>query len=496
MFSKALYKQSCKANMTMWTIITFAVCFMLACVMLISGGGSIGKAKTSIQDAIIVGAIDSNINEMSINYYNIDRTACDEFDQKFYTTEYQTLYTNTLTATGESAKAYMACLGQFNTEYIVVKYGANDTETGKTAYGIIMSTLSNENYHIENAGASDRASHLDNLSRVVVTNLISTSFTSEESIDKMVEALEKYQVDKEKFESFGYTMEKVDDMTNTTILSYQAREEYELSKLNAKLSAGELTTEQYNQEKQKMYENLKADLSNSLLSSLPEEVSSSLEEVGQMDLYSLVVGSIYYKMAGLLLPIIFMIMASTSLIAGQVDSGSMAYVLSTSTKRKQVTFTQAIYLVSSLAVMFVCTTITSLICLAVVKSETITITYGQILLLNLGAFITMFAMSGICFLASCWFDRSKKAMGIGGGLCMFFLVATMLGLFGSHVLPSLIRLNALNYFNYVSIISLFDVVSIIENGTAFIWKFAILVAIGLAGYIIGSLKFEKKDLPL
>ena len=79
---------------------------------------------------------------------------------------------------------------------------------------------------------------------------------------------------------------------------------------------------------------------------------------------------------------------------------------------------------------------------------------------------------------------------------MFFLVATMLGLFGSKVLPSVIRLKSLNFFNYVTIISLFDVISIISNTTTFIWKFAILIAIGVIGYTIGSVKFEKKDLPL
>ena len=57
-FSKALFKQSCKANGTMWGIITFAVCFMLACVMLISGGGNISQVKNSIEDTIIVKEID------------------------------------------------------------------------------------------------------------------------------------------------------------------------------------------------------------------------------------------------------------------------------------------------------------------------------------------------------------------------------------------------------------------------------------------------------
>ena len=87
-------------------------------------------------------------------------------------------------------------------------------------------------------------------------------------------------------------------------------------------------------------------------------------------------------------------------------------------------------------------------------------------------------------------------MALGGGLNMFFLVATMLGLFGSPVLPSIIRMEALNAFNYVSIISLFDVVSILDGTTTFIWKWAILLAVGIICYIVGSLKFEKKDLPL
>lgn len=238
------------------------------------------------------------------------------------------------------------------------------------------------------------------------------------------------------------------------------------------------------------------ELTASFLSALSSDVSLALKEVGEMDLYGVVVGCIFYKMAGLLLPIIYMIMCANNLIAGQVDSGSMAYVLSTSTKRKQVTFTQAVFLIGSLFAMFVCTTITSEICLAIVMKDSIRLTYGKVALLNLGAFLTMFGMSGISFLASCWFNRSKYSMSLGGGLNMFFLVATMLGLFGSQVIPSIIRLSALNYFNYFSLISLFDSISILSGTLTFIWKWAILVAIGVVCYFIGFKKFEKKDLPL
>jgi len=85
---------------------------------------------------------------------------------------------------------------------------------------------------------------------------------------------------------------------------------------------------------------------------------------------------------------------------------------------------------------------------------------------------------------------------IGGGLSIFALVAAMLGLFGSPVIPRVVRLDSLNYFNYTTIISMFDIVSIMEGTTAFIWKFGVLLVLGIIGTIAGSVKFIKKDLPL
>lgn len=83
MFSKALFKQSVKANYLMWCIITFAVCFMLACVMLISGGGDIADVKNGVEDTIIKSEIEANIKGRAINYYELDEAALTEFDNYF-----------------------------------------------------------------------------------------------------------------------------------------------------------------------------------------------------------------------------------------------------------------------------------------------------------------------------------------------------------------------------------------------------------------------------
>lgn len=121
---------------------------------------------------------------------------------------------------------------------------------------------------------------------------------------------------------------------------------------------------------------------------------------------------------------------------------------------------------------------------------------GYLILLNVGAFLVLLALSGLCFFTSCLFDRSKRSMAIGGGLSIFALVAAMLGLFGSPVIPSVVRLDALNNFNYATIISLFDVISIIDGTDAYVLKFIVLGISGLLGYVIGSIHFTRKDLPL
>lgn len=87
-------------------------------------------------------------------------------------------------------------------------------------------------------------------------------------------------------------------------------------------------------------------------------------------------------------------------------------------------------------------------------------------------------------------------MAVGGGLNIFFLVATILGLFGSPIIPYVIRMESLKYFNYVSIISLFDVVSILDGTLTFLWKLAILIAVGTVCYAVAFKKFKEKDLPL
>ena len=605
MFSKALFKQSCKANGTMWAIITFAVCFMLACVMLISGSGSIGDVKNSIQDTIITKEIDSGLEKRALNYYTNAADGLGEFDKLFAANATDTLtyltwlsqmpdgtaftdptqYAAAMSAwqaakptlTTEAGKALEAAVTEWQAakpqqssfgsaeqyaaamaewaaaspataengvtiayaqaasdlqEYVYAKALAidpaytRDSSEAKEMLGSVMYTLNpdgmfNESFYLkyekqapEEYDYMSIIAHIQSgdvneyivsdervefrLSRAegCASMFLAGNMAEDENVKKIVGELSAYGVTMDKYESFGYTYESIKHLAYTSVITYRNRLDYELGLLADKYADGGYDSEEaYNKAIEDKTAELNADVTSSLLSALPKEVSDALEEVGKADLYTLIVGSIFYKLAGLLLPIIYMIMASNNLVAGQVDSGSMAYVLSTSTKRSTVAFTQAAYLVGSLLAMFGITTATGCVCLAVIDKE-VSLTYGNLVLLNLGAFLVLFALSGLCFFTSCYFDRSKRSMAIGGGLSIFALVAAMLGLFGSPVIPSVVRLDSLNYFNYATIISLFDVISIMDGTVTFVWKFAILLGLGIVGYVAGSLKFVKKDLPL
>lgn len=243
-------------------------------------------------------------------------------------------------------------------------------------------------------------------------------------------------------------------------------------------------------------EEAKAEISKSLIEQLPEDVGDAIIEIKDLNIYALVIGNILFRIAGLLLPMIFVIMTANNLIAGQVDSGSMAYVLSTPTRRFKVAFTQMVYLIVSILLMYVLVGVTGAICTNFVTNELFTITAKQVVMFSIGAFFVIFAISGICYLASAIFNREKNSLSVGGGITMFFLVCSILGLFGEKVIPSAIRIEAMNYFNYASIISFFNVNSIIAGTNEWLKGLVYLFAIGIVCYIIGIRKFDKKDLPL
>lgn len=226
--------------------------------------------------------------------------------------------------------------------------------------------------------------------------------------------------------------------------------------------------------------------------------SDMVEKISEMDPASMM-NQMYYTAMGLLPIFILIVILANSLIADQVDRGSMAYVLSTPTKRSAVTITQMIFMI---VVPFI---ILSIVCATRIGTSFLfydEVNVAGILALFGGMYILVEAVCGLCYMGSCLFSQSKKAMAFGGGLAVWFFLASMIGMFGSeNMVNTGMGVSELSIFNKLTLVGLYDVNSLSTVGTAsvdtaFVWKLLVLVAVAIATYAIGAIKFTKKDLPL
>lgn len=199
---------------------------------------------------------------------------------------------------------------------------------------------------------------------------------------------------------------------------------------------------------------------------------------------------IFYGMMSVIIPTIYVVVTSNNLLARQVDDGSMAYVLSSPIKRGNVTLTQIIFLAGSLFITFFTTCLTHIVVKAATSANSLG--YNQIIFLNISSFATVLAISGLCFMFSGIFNRSKYSIGCGGMMSVFFILMSMLAMFGG-LAPSM---KALANFKYLTVITLCDKDAIVSGDNIWVLKSLVLLLIAGVSYLVGSMWFNKKNLPL
>ena len=552
MFNKALFKQSAKAHFTKWLAITVATCMIVAMIIFVLGNIQISGISESLKSVFFSANEEAVIKENAIDSYDLylssveiehnlsslssGRQTLGDDEENFkalwdtVTTHYENELenfeeTNGREATEEEKEGIRQQLAPGLIEYFssigldasALGFGSENTTDFLVCF---MRAYDGNSLKYKDSASSQE--FFTNAKPILTDAYISYVYLQGYALGERQENTTE--------ELCQATAQMATLLAQTAMASYSADEEYAISAYQTEAQeyvnemmasmASYIAPEGYTEEEIAQFTISVKVISNSAISTyqlwidegleagsardeatksisdqIPDDVLETLSDLGNMDLSGLIVGEMFYKIVGILLPMVFVITTANGLLAGQVDSGSMAYVLSTPTKRRTVTFTQMFYLISSIFVMFVLITICSVSALAIV-GQTFGITFSEILLFNLGAFVTAFAIAGFCFMCSAIFNRSKYSMGLGGGLSIFFLVCTILGIFGSNAMPQAMRISAMNIFNYMSIISLFDTGAILSGGLGYLWKLAILLTAGIVCFIVGIFRFEKKDLPL
>ncbi len=223
-----------------------------------------------------------------------------------------------------------------------------------------------------------------------------------------------------------------------------------------------------------------------------------LTNMAEMDKTTML-NTMYFTVMGLLPTFLFIVIVGNSLIVNQVDSGSMAYILATPTKRSAVANTQALFLIIS--PMIIC----SVAC--VVRCVATNMFMGDVnvkmnIALYIGMYILVEAVGGICFMGSCLFTQSRKAIAFGGGIAVWCFISSLLGMFGAEDMVNMgIGVEELAFFNKLTLVGLYDVKALSTVGSDsvnydFVWKLCVLAMIAIVSYLVGKISFQKKDLPL
>ena len=226
--------------------------------------------------------------------------------------------------------------------------------------------------------------------------------------------------------------------------------------------------------------------------------ADKIETMSTMDPTAML-NDIYYSVYGLLPMFLLLVFLANSLVVDQVDKGSMAYVLSTPTKRSAVAKTQMLFMIAVPFVIITLVCISRIICTQAFLGD---VNVPSMVALFIGMYILVEAVAAICYMGSCIFNRSRSSIAFGGGISVWIFLASLLGIFGSDMMVDMgVGVKELGYFNKATLVGLYDIDAFSTIGTesvdyAFVWKLAILAAVAIACYTIGAVRFEKKDLPL
>lgn len=232
-----------------------------------------------------------------------------------------------------------------------------------------------------------------------------------------------------------------------------------------------------------MYNPKTQESMNEMLKMLPKELIAAMGFSGAINTLLSFIATYFYGFLILLVPMIYTVIVCNRIIASHVDKGSMAYLLSTPNTRSKITRTQALFLLVTVTLLIGFVALIGILFCAVMFPGKLDI--NGFLLLNLGALLLYYALTGIGFFASCFFNDTKNSLSIGAGLPVAFLLLQMISNVGE----------ATEFFKYFTLYTLFDPGKIVL-GEGYISSFIALGLIAIVMYFAAFYFFKKRDLPL
>jgi len=233
-----------------------------------------------------------------------------------------------------------------------------------------------------------------------------------------------------------------------------------------------------------VYDPANVDAFSQMLSMFPQELMDAMNfSITDYTMVGFISGYLYGFIM-IMFPMLYAIIVGNRLIAKYVDTGSMAYLLSTPNTRRKIALTQAVFLLSSTLLLILSAALIGLGFASMLFPGELDI--SKYLMINLGLVEYYVLISSITFLASAIFNETRMSLSIGAGIPIAFFVINMLA--GVN--------EKLSFLKYFTALTLYDSNQWIDGGNV-IWIGSIVfIVLGLILYVIGIKIFEKKDMSL
>ena len=183
-------------------------------------------------------------------------------------------------------------------------------------------------------------------------------------------------------------------------------------------------------------------------------------------------------------PIIYIVIVSHRLVAKHVDSGSMAYLLTTPNTRVRIAVTQGVYLLVSLLVLLAFDV--GILLLLSQSAFPGLLDIGKFLVLNLATYLVLSVVCGIGFFFSCLFNDTKNAIAFGGGIPIAFVVIKMVSEFSAD----------LEWMRFFTLFTVLDIDRILESPSYAVTICLVLAGVVLALFIAAVRVFDRKNLAI
>jgi len=222
----------------------------------------------------------------------------------------------------------------------------------------------------------------------------------------------------------------------------------------------------------------------SMIELLPEGLTRAMGFVNLGTDLTMYLANYLFGFIMIIFPMIYVIILANRLIARHVDSGAMAYLLTTPNTRSRIATTQAFYLAVSLAVIFLIASGVAIVLASAMFPGHLDV--GAYLGLNWVSYLSLLTAGGVSFFSSCSFNESRQSLAVGASVPVLFFVFRMVSALGDE----------LSWLQYLSVYSFIDVDRIVNEASFILLVTAVQLPLAILLFTGGIIRFARRSLPL